>query len=135
MRFREWLARFMYGRYGTDQLYYALLVLYLILFVLGRFLWFLPFSLLTWVVMIYAVFRVFSRNIARRRAENDRFLKIWNPIRSFFSLQWRRIKECRTAVYRKCPDCGAMLRLPHRRGKHTAACPRCGRRFDVRILF
>lgn len=129
------LIAFMYGRYGVDALYYALNTLWIVLWIVGMFTGFWPLTALAWLCLGYMFFRMLSRNIARRRAENDRFLKIWNPIRSFFSLQWRRIRECRTAVYRKCPDCGAMLRLPHRRGKHTAACPRCGRRFDVRILF
>ena len=133
MRFREWLARFMYGRYGTDQLYYALLVLYLILFVLGRFLWFLPFSLLTWVVMIYAVFRVFSRNIARRRAENEWFLGRWNAVKRWGRLTKKRFAERRTHAYKTCPHCRAVVRLARVTGQHTCTCPRWRRDFSVRM--
>ena len=129
------LISFMYGSYGTDALYRALNVLWIVLWLVGVFTESAAVSVLAWLCLIYMTFRVLSRNIARRQAENALFLKMCNPIKGFFSLQWRRLKECRTAVYRKCPDCGAMLRLPHRRGQHTAACPRCGRRFDVRVLF
>ena len=129
------LISFMYGRYGTDALYRALNVLWIVLWLVGVFSESAAVSVLAWLCLIYMTFRVLSRNIARRQAENALLLKMWNPIKGFFSLQWRSLQECRTAVYRKCPDCGAMLRLPHRRGQHTAACPRCGRRFDVRVLF
>jgi hypothetical protein len=129
------LMAFMYGRYGVDALYRALNVLWIALWIIGMITASPIVTILSWMCLIYMMFRMLSRNIARRQAENALFLKMWNPVKGFFSLQWRRIKECRTAVFRKCPDCGAMLRLPHRRGQHTAACPRCGRRFEVRILF
>lgn len=129
------LITFMYGRYGMDALYRALNVLWIVLWVIGILTGSVAVTVLAWLCLFYMMFRVFSRNITRRQAENAWFLKMWTPVKGFFSLQWRRVKEYRTAVYRKCPDCGAMLRLPHRRGQHTAACPRCGRRFDVRILF
>ena len=129
------LMTFMYGRYGVDALYRALNVLWIGLWLIGILTGSAAVTALAWLCLIYMTFRMMSRNIARRQAENAAFLKMWNPIKGFFVMQWRRVKEFRTAVYRKCPDCGAMLRLPHRRGQHTAACPRCGRRFDVRILF
>ena len=34
-RFKDWLIRFMYGRYGVDQLYYGLFGLWIILTVVG----------------------------------------------------------------------------------------------------
>lgn len=132
---RNKLAAFMYGRYGVDDLYRFLNVLWIVLWGIGIIAGSVVLSALSWVCLIYMIFRMMSRNHARRQAENARFLKMWNPVREYFRLQWRRLKECRSAVYRKCPDCRATLRLPHRRGKHTAVCPRCGRRFDVHVLF
>ena len=135
---RNWkykLASFMYGRYGMDALYYGLFVGWLILhaaFVItGKWV----FSLVGWAVLLFMVYRVFSRNLTRRRKENEAFLKLWRPVKDFFRLQFRRIRDFRTSVYRKCPGCRAVLRLPRRRGKHTTSCPRCARRFDVHILF
>ena len=76
------LKMFMQNRYGADPLYYALMVLYLILLVLhiafiritivGRIL-----NLLSWAVLIFAFYRVFSRNFEARRRENDAFMRLW----------------------------------------------------------
>ena len=64
----ERLQRFLYGRYGTDTLNLALLVLGLVLTLLGG-LFFWPLSLLAYVLYIYALFRTFSRNIPARQRE------------------------------------------------------------------
>ena len=134
-KWKNKLIAFMYGRYGVDALYYGLSVLWMGLWVAGMVVESPVLYILAWFCLGYTTFRMFSKNIARRRRENEWFLKLWNPTKNFFRFQWRRIKECREAVYRKCPDCRSNLRLPHRRGKHTAVCPRCGRRFEVHIWF
>lgn len=129
------LASFMYGRYGTDALYYGLFAGWLILHVVFVLTEWWPLSILGWALLIFMTYRVFSRNLHRRRKENEAFLKLWNPIKEWFRLQFHRIRDFRTSVYRKCPGCRAVLRLPRRRGKHTTNCPRCARRFDVHIPF
>ena len=129
------LIAFMYGRYGIDEMYRGLLVLWGILWLLSAFTGNPVFSLLSVACLGYMIFRAFSKNIAARRAENEKFRKFWNPVKSFFKLQWLRVKECRTHVYRTCPQCRANLRLPRRKGEHNAVCPRCGSHFAVRIHF
>ena len=77
----------MIGRYGIDALYKALLVIYLILVVTGSALARVsrPVYTVLWVlslaVLIYAIFRSFSRNIAARQRENARWLALTAPIR------------------------------------------------------
>jgi uncharacterized paraquat-inducible protein A len=129
------LASFMYGRYGTDALYYGLFAGWMLLHVLFAVTGQWVFTALAWALLIFMTYRVFSRNLTRRRKENEAFLKLWHPVRDWFKLQYHRIRDCRTSVYRKCPGCGAVLKLPHRRGTHTTNCPRCARRFDVKIRF
>lgn len=131
--FKNRVTAFMYGRYGIDQLYYALMVAYLILLAVGLFYRSIAVSALMWAVLILSVFRVFSRNTYRRSRENAKFMVIWNRVRGAFSLMIRRVREIRTRRYRKCPHCRSMLRLPRRTGKHTVECPRCHRDFEVRI--
>ena len=81
-RIQNALARFMYGRNGTDQLNIALLVIYLILWLVGGivialanvgFLYTLQ-SLLMTVLAVLILWRTFSRNLSKRRVENQRFL-------------------------------------------------------------
>ncbi len=132
MNFRYRLMKFMSGRYGTDELTYALLILGAILsfanvFVRSGFL-----QLLVYAVIIYAFFRVLSRNFEARRRENQFFKEKLSFIKSkqeFHKTQ----KNDKFHVYKKCPTCKAVLRLPHRVGEHTTVCPRCGKEFKVKV--
>ncbi len=125
--------RFMQGRNGPDQLYMALLVAYVVILFVNIFLDTWVLSLVMWAVLVLAMFRVFSKNVYRRRAENQKYLALRGKIGGFFKLTGNRIRDFRTFRYHKCPHCKAMLRLPRRRGKHTARCPRCGGSFEVTV--
>ena len=110
------LRRFMYGRYGADQLGTALMMLGLVLCILGAFFWdFL--SVLAWVVLIYYSFRVFSKNIPRRRQENAWFLRVTAPLRD------------RQHRYFRCPGCRQSVRVPRGKGKISISCPKCKEKF------
>ncbi len=123
------LRRLMYGRYGSDQLSFFLLVVYLLLSLLSS----LPhLALLSWAalgVLLWDVYRMFSRRIDRRRTENAKFLALAGPvIRQFKMLRTiRRDKEHR---YFKCPNCGQYLRVPRGKGKITVNCRNCGVSFE-----
>ena len=72
---KEKLIRFMQGRYGVDQLSKFLLILGLIAVVVSSV--FVDniagfiFYILGWILVIYCYFRVFSRNVQKRYAENQ----------------------------------------------------------------
>ncbi|MFR2561823.1 MAG: hypothetical protein ACLS8R_03295 [Anaeromassilibacillus sp.] len=80
----DWLRRFMIGRYGPDQLGVALLIVYLILIFFAPLTGLWIFRLLALAVLILCLFRMLSRNTARRYQENLKFLAFWNPIKSWF---------------------------------------------------
>ncbi len=137
----------MQNRYGTDPLYYALMVLFLILLalhfafvritVVGR-----VFNVLSWIVLIYAFYRVFSRNIERRSRENQAFMRLLgragsaNVTNPFENMSFGNIQKPEAdKKYIKCPKCKATLRVPRQKGKHTVRCPRCDNRFQIRIFF
>ena len=65
---RNALQRFMYGRYGNDQLNTALLILYVALYVLYFLTRIELFYWISFVAILFALFRMLSRNPARRRA-------------------------------------------------------------------
>lgn len=141
MKFINKIMRFMYGRYKNDQLNYALLVFAAVFMVISRIMttwWYLiVFLILSWVFYLLAliclglfVFRFLSKNIYKRSYENRIFLKIWNPVKEFFKLQWRKIKDFKTHRYLKCPRCKARLRVKKRKGKHSVRCPKCGAEFE-----
>lgn len=74
--FRMWLANFMRGRYGTDDLNKFLLVIAVVLIIIDIFVrsWFV--DALTVLLLIYIYCRMFSRNINARYMENQRFLDL-----------------------------------------------------------
>ena len=131
MPFRERIYRFMMGRNGTDTLCTALTVGALILLVLSLIRGWAWLSFPSLALLIYSNFRAFSRNVSKRRRENEAFCAFFRRIRGFFKLQKNKWKDRKTHIYRKCPDCKNNLRLPKIKGAHTVSCPVCKRRFDI----
>lgn len=128
------IARFMYGRNGTDHLGMATLALYVLIMLLQSIVMlFFPneivatvFSIVIYVLCFIMLFRIFSKNLTKRRAENARFLKWWTPKQTALTAanNRRRDKEHR---YFKCAGCGAYCRVPRGKGKIEITCPRCRR--------
>jgi len=131
--FRERIANFMAGRYGADRFYYFLIAIYFILVAVNLFFNSLVLSLAETAVFIYAIYRVMSRNIYKRQAENEKYIKATEKPKRFFNLQKCKYRDRKTHVYKKCPYCSNNLRLPKQKGKHTVACPCCKNRFETRI--
>lgn len=92
-------------------------------------------SFIVYFLLIYALFRILSKNVYARSVENRKFIALFGKVKSWFKLQADRIKDAKSAVYRKCPSCKKVLRLPRKKGLHTVKCPCCGNRFKVRVLF
>ena len=132
-RFRDRLIRFMYGRYGVDELYHGLFYLWIVLAIVGIFTHSIIVSALTTVIMVIIFFRMLSKNHAARRRENEAFLKLWRPVKNWFTFQRDKFRDRKTARYRKCPACRAIIKFPNKKGKHTAVCPKCKHRFNVKI--
>lgn len=133
MRFREKLVRFMAGRYGGDRLNNFLLAAVMLIIAVNIFVNSLVVSVIYILLWGWSIFRMMSRNIYKRQAENAKFLKFWNPVKGHFKLMKNKWRDRRTHVYKKCPQCKAVLRLPKQKGNHTVKCPKCGSRFDVII--
>jgi len=140
MRFRQRLAAFMYGRYGADTLYWWSLGAYAVLWVLRIILARFGFTAANIVlgiigtfIIVFAIFRFMSRNIYKRSAENRKFRKILGSVKGKFTLIRDMIRDRKTHVFKKCPSCKAVLRLPRRSGEHTVRCPKCSNRFDVKV--
>lgn len=132
-KFKEKFIRFMYGRYGVDQLYYALFIAWGIIAVINCFADSLILSIFGTALVVWMFWRSMSRNLAKRRAENEKFLTLWKSAKSWLILQRDRIRDRKTARYRTCPHCRAIVKLPVKKGKHTVVCPKCRERFDVKI--
>ena len=134
MKFREKLASFMYGRYGNDQLGNFMMWTYVVLLIINLFVSSVTLYTLSIILVCLTVFRIFSRNVNARNKENLKFLAIRKKLLSFFKLQFDRTRDMRRKVYKKCPSCKAIVRLPRKSGKHAVICPSCKNRFSVKIM-
>lgn len=126
---RQWLTRFMTGRYGEDQFNVFLMVLYVSLYVIFLFTRLVFLELLAVSLVFFSLFRALSRNLPRRRAENARFLQIVRPLIRRFSAFRARAKD-KEHRYFKCPNCGQQMRVPRGKGRITVHCRSCGATFE-----
>ncbi len=124
------LASFMYGRYGADELNKFLLVLALILMIVSWIPHLGIVYLLALAVMVWSLFRTFSRKFEKRRRELECYLKIKKPIANFFKLQRNKWRDRKTHVYFKCKKCKAVLRVPKGKGSIVVICTRCKDRIE-----
>lgn len=126
--FRYKIAQFMIGRNGFDSFSQGLLITSLGLIIVdivfpGRLL-----SRLATLAIVYAYFRAFSKNIARRHAENDWYVnEVYLPLNSYIK------RDRKNFAYFKCPTCGQLLRAPKGRGKIRVTCSRCTSKFEKKV--
>ena len=131
------IQRFMIGRYGADQLWRALMIFYLLSIVITNIVYrfskiaYYSLFVLSLAIIIFAVFRVFSKNIEARRKENQEWLKITGGIRQKFIFAKERNKQKKTHKFVKCKQCKKVLRLPKNKGKLNVSCPHCKNQFVV----
>lgn len=132
-KLREMLAKFMYGRYGIDRLNMFLLIVLIVCAGLNLFVRNGYFSIVmsSWetllIVLIY--YRMFSRNIQKRYAENQKYLSLENKVKRFFG-RTKYIQEQRKDFHiYTCPQCRQKIRIPKGKGKISVRCPKCGAEF------
>ena len=111
----------MSGRYGTDRLNMVILCTGLVASLLSAmirvFPWNLLLMVLSYALMIWAIFRTMSRNTYRRYQENRKFLQVFERLRD------------RQNKYFDCPKCHQTVRVPRGKGKISITCPRCKEKF------
>ena len=129
---KEGLRKFMIGRRGADELSLALLITGLALSMLTTITRIGLFYLVGLVAYGLSLFRMFSRNIEKRYAENMKFLGVWRKARSSVKQFVNRLKNMRKYKYFKCPKCHSRLRLPRKVGEVTVTCGKCRHAFKQR---
>lgn len=129
---KEKLIRFMYGRYGVDAFSkfltgvgFAFLII--TMFTNLRVLWIISLA-----VIIYAYFRMFSKNHQKRYAENQAYYKYTAGIRNSFAKLKYNLKQRRTHHIYSCPSCKQKIRIPRGKGKIEVRCPKCSNTFIKR---
>lgn len=142
------LYQFMQGRYGFDEFGKFLIILSMIIVLASNFIRFRLVYLVGIALLIYAYFRIMSRNIYKRQQENQRYF----AFRSKFSRKksggtvnsWRpggfgknggssagsanASANSQYSFYR-CRSCGQTVRVPKGKGTIKITCPNCGNSF------
>jgi len=122
------LRELMTGRNGLDKLSIVLIVIALVFNAFAKF--FPLIALFSLAILVYAVWRVFSKSLVKRSAENYRISRIIDDIgESFAQLRFRR-QQSKQYKFFTCPDCKSKLRVPRGKGKISITCPRCGLKFS-----
>ncbi len=132
MNFRYRLMEFMRGRYGLDNMFYVIFAVAAALALINCFLRSWILQMIVYALGIYAFYRVLSRNTEARAKENRRVNELLNKIKKRMDTNRQRKADI-THIYKKCPYCKAVLRLPRTKGKHSTVCPRCNKKFSVRV--
>ncbi len=128
---------FFHGRYGSDHLSFILMLISAI-FVSRKIVW--PLGV---VLICYALFRMLSKNKARRLQELALYNQLTVRIASFFAPalsaiagalkaafkkmteQTTRLRQSKDFAFVRCPACKNTLRLPKRKGTLSVNCPIC----------
>ncbi len=122
----------MQGRYGQDAFTRFLLGAMLACVVLNLLVGSRFLSIMAWALLVYAYFRLFSRNHAARYAENQRYLNATAKFRYWFDQQKRLKEERKYHHIYVCPKCRQKIRIPKGKGKIMVRCPKCRHEFQKR---
>ena len=123
--FKDKMARFMYGRYGMDQLSRNLSLICLVLLIVTMFVRNNVIYMIALVGIVYTYFRVFSRNISKRSEENEKYLKFHYKVVGKLNKIKFRITDSKTHRIFRCPSCSQKIRVPRGKGKISIKCPKC----------
>lgn len=124
-RFKDKMARFMYGRYGMDQLSRNLSLICLVLLIVTMFVRNNVIYMIALAGIVYTYFRVFSRNISRRSEENEKYLRFHYKVVGKLNKIKFRITDSKTHRIFRCPSCSQKIRVPRGKGKISIKCPKC----------
>lgn len=136
---KEKFMKFMQGRYGVDgfarfTMGAALVCIVVSVFfqkgsTIGALL-----NTLGLAAIIYTYFRILSRNISRRYAENQKYLSMTSKLRQSFNREKSMMQQRKTHHIYTCPGCGQKIRIPRGSGKKVEIdCPKCHTKFIKKI--
>ena len=129
-KIRNAMYRFMYGLNGMDQLNLALVILLLGMDLAAMLVRRLPLlylvlywgSMALWLVVL---FRTFSKNLYKRRSENQKWVNwLWKFRSSQAGARERHADK--DHKYFTCKNCKTICRVPAGKGKIVITCPKCG---------
>ena len=129
-KLRASFARFMSGRYGADNLSYAMVITALVMTVIGALSGLGILTLMADALLIVMFVRMLSKDRYRRAHENQVYLEKTQSVRRAVTEWMNRVRNGKKYRYFTCPKCRARLRVPRGVGSVTITCKSCGTKFD-----
>ena len=136
---KEKFMKFMQGRYGVDGFARFTMGVALVCIVVSVF--FQKGSTagallntLGLAAIIYTYFRILSRNVSKRYAENQKYLSMTSKLRQSFNREKSMMQQRKTHHIYTCQGCGQKIRIPRGSGKKVEIdCPKCHTKFIKKI--
>lgn len=127
---KEKLMKFMYGRYGNDELnqfLFKLVFVSLVISLLSGRASFLGdmFYFLALIMVVFIYFRMFSKNFNKRYSERTSYLNFSNKVKLALDKQNKMKAQKKSYAFFKCPSCKQKVRVPKGKGKISIHCPKC----------
>jgi len=126
---KNWIQKFMMGRYGVDLLSNVLITLSLVV-ILSSIVF--EVSILNTVglgILGVSYYRILSRNTTKRYMENQKFLTIIKPLKGKMknakNINVIKNQKDKNFKYFKCPSCSQQMRVPKGKGRVNITCPNC----------
>lgn len=129
---RQRIASFMIGRNGNDRLNMFLLGVAVVLMVISLFFRGIAgkvLDLLMVAVLALMYFRMLSKNIYKRREENEKYLSVRVKVQGHLKKMKERWVQRKDYKFFSCPACKTNLRVPRGHGKIKIVCRKCGNSF------
>ena len=118
----------MMGRHGMDQFSRDLMAYGMILVVADIFIPGNIASYIGYVIVIFAIYRIFSRNNAKMMAQLSWYKTyVDNPLRAFLN------RDRKNYRYFRCPCCKQIQKAPKDRGRIRVTCHKCGNVFEKKV--
>ena len=85
--------------------------------------------LLDTVLLCVILFRMFSKNLEKRRQENLKLMTAVFRLRTQFQQRKLRFQRRKEYKYFHCPKCHALMRMKRGEGDKEIHCPKCQHTF------
>ena len=123
------MMQFMQGRYGADQMGQMLSAVSMVFLIISLFSRNQAWFLLAVIGIVYNYFRMFSKNISKRYAENQKYLTMTAGLRRKIASWKSQLAQRKIYHIYRCPGCKQKIRVPRGHGKIEIRCPKCNTRF------
>lgn len=128
----ERLTDWMRGRNGSDELGTFALALSIVILLINAFTGLRWLSAIALALALYSCWRMSSKQVAQRQAENRAFVEKLGPLASWMRNPSSAASEARTYKHLTCPSCHQRVRVPRGKGRIRVTCPSCHEKFEAR---